>query len=122
MNQDIDAALEGWDFKAGVVQARLVQARNGRQVIQMRVDLGVLQIETGARPMEPGRTATIPISTTFGSKRGSPAVRNKRSRFPRNKRKKPTANSCSIITGAFAGWRCGITSGPSATRTTPSTS
>ena len=50
VNQDIDAALEGWDFKAGVVQARLVQARDGRQVIQMRVDLGVLQIEAGCRP------------------------------------------------------------------------
>jgi len=50
MNQDIDAALQGWEFKPGVVQARLVQARNGRQVIQMRVDLGVLQIETTGRP------------------------------------------------------------------------
>lgn len=50
MNQDIDAALEGWEFKTGVVQARLVQARNNRQVIQMRVDLGVLQIETEGRP------------------------------------------------------------------------
>jgi hypothetical protein len=50
MNQDIDAALQGWEFKPGVVQARLVQARNGRQIIQMRVDLGVLQIETTGRP------------------------------------------------------------------------
>src|SRR5205085_4316122 len=33
-----------------MVQARMVQARNGRQVIQMRVDLGVLQIETTDRP------------------------------------------------------------------------
>jgi hypothetical protein len=50
MNQDIDGALRGWDFKAGVVQARLVQARDGRQVIQMRVDLGILQIEAADRP------------------------------------------------------------------------
>jgi hypothetical protein len=50
MNQDIDAVLRGWDFKPGVVQARLVQAQDGRQVIQMRVDLGVLQIETSGRP------------------------------------------------------------------------
>lgn len=49
-NQDIDTALQGWEFKPGVVQARLVQARDGRQVIQMRVDLGVLQIETAGRP------------------------------------------------------------------------
>jgi hypothetical protein len=50
MSQDIDAALQGWEFKPGVVQARLVQARDGRQVIQMRVDLGLLQIETTERP------------------------------------------------------------------------
>jgi UvrB/UvrC motif-containing protein len=50
VRQDIDKALEGWEYKPGVVQARLVQAGNGRQVIQMRVDLGILQIETGSRP------------------------------------------------------------------------
>jgi hypothetical protein len=50
VNQDIDAALRGWDYKPGVVQARLVQAEDGRQVIQMRVDLGVLQIEPAGRP------------------------------------------------------------------------
>jgi hypothetical protein len=50
MSQDIDAPLKGWDFKPGVVQARLVQAADGRQVIQMRVDLGILQIETSGRP------------------------------------------------------------------------
>jgi hypothetical protein len=50
MSQDIDAALRGWKFKPGVVQARLVQADKDRQVIQMRVDLGILQLETQDRP------------------------------------------------------------------------
>jgi hypothetical protein len=50
MYHDIDAALEGWDYKPGVVQARLVQARGGRQVIQLRVDLGIFQLETSGRP------------------------------------------------------------------------
>src|SRR5205823_8093252 len=50
MSQDIDTALQGWEFKPGIVQARLVQAANGRQVIQMRIDLGMLQIETSDRP------------------------------------------------------------------------
>lgn len=49
-HEDIDDALQGWDYKPGVVQARLVQARGGRQVIQLRVDLGLLQIETTGRP------------------------------------------------------------------------
>jgi len=50
VNQDIDYILRGWNYKPGVVQARLVQARDGRQVIQMRVDLGVLQLESQGRP------------------------------------------------------------------------
>lgn len=50
MNHDIDSALEGWEYKLGMVQARLVQGQDGRQVIQMRVDLGILQIETTDRP------------------------------------------------------------------------
>ena len=50
MNPDIDAALRGWAFKPGVLQARFVRAGNGRQVIQMRVDLGLLQLETAGRP------------------------------------------------------------------------
>ena len=50
MRQDIDYVLEGWEFKPGMVQARLVQAGGGRQVIQMRIDLGALQLETHGRP------------------------------------------------------------------------
>jgi hypothetical protein len=50
VNQDIDIVLAGWEYKPGVVQARMVQARNGRQVIQMRVDLGILQMESAGRP------------------------------------------------------------------------
>jgi hypothetical protein len=50
MNQDIDAALQGWEYKPGVVQARLVQAGENRQVLQLRVDLGLLQMEASGRP------------------------------------------------------------------------
>lgn len=50
MYHDIDAALQGWEFKPGVVQARLVEAGDGRHVIQLRVDLGILQLETEGRP------------------------------------------------------------------------
>lgn len=50
MKQDIDSILETWKYQPGVAQARLVQARDGRQVIQLRIDLGVLQLETGGRP------------------------------------------------------------------------
>jgi hypothetical protein len=50
VSHDIDAALRGWEYRAGGPQARLTKAADGRQVIQMRVDLGVLQMETTGRP------------------------------------------------------------------------
>ena len=48
--RDIDTVLKGWDFRPGEVIARLVKTRNGREVIQMRVDMGLLQLETDLRP------------------------------------------------------------------------
>jgi hypothetical protein len=50
VNRHIDQALEGWDFEPGVVQARLVHGGDQRQLIQMRVDLGILQMEVQGRP------------------------------------------------------------------------
>jgi hypothetical protein len=50
MGQDIDHALRGWDYKPSLVQARLVDTQDGRQVLQMRVDLGILQMELTGRP------------------------------------------------------------------------
>lgn len=50
MRQDIDLILNDWEYKPNIVQARLVEARDGRQVIQMRIDLGVLQLEITERP------------------------------------------------------------------------
>jgi hypothetical protein len=48
--RDIDQAMAGWDVKPGFVQARIVEATDGRKVLQMRVDLGVLQMELENRP------------------------------------------------------------------------
>ncbi|MCI0460050.1 MAG: UvrB/UvrC motif-containing protein [Gemmataceae bacterium] len=50
MSKHIDDALRGWDHDADTVQARLVKGSDGRAVIQMRVELGVLQLETTGRP------------------------------------------------------------------------
>jgi hypothetical protein len=49
-SQDIDRLLRGWPFQPGVISARLVKATNGREVLQMRIELGVLQMETVNRP------------------------------------------------------------------------
>lgn len=50
MSKHIDAAMFGWDYESGSVQARLLQGADGRQIIQMRVDLGILQMEQEGRP------------------------------------------------------------------------
>jgi len=48
--RDIDTILARWPFRPGEVNVRLVKARGGRQVLQMRVDMGLLQLETDLRP------------------------------------------------------------------------
>jgi hypothetical protein len=49
-HQDIDHLLRDWPYEPGEVMARLVKAGDGREVIQMRVDLGILQLEVEGRP------------------------------------------------------------------------
>jgi len=48
--QDIDSVLEDWDYIPGEVKARRVTARDGRELLQMRVDMGLLQMEIELRP------------------------------------------------------------------------
>jgi len=48
--RDIDSILRGWAFRPDVVRARMIRARDGRHVLQMRIDLGVLQMEILGRP------------------------------------------------------------------------
>ncbi len=47
---DIDLILHQWPFKPGVIAARLVRADDNREVIQMRIEMGLLQMETTGRP------------------------------------------------------------------------
>ncbi|MFN7290949.1 MAG: UvrB/UvrC motif-containing protein, partial [Pirellula sp.] len=48
--QGLDAILKNWHFDPHSLSVRLVKGEVGRDVIQMRVDLGVLQMETNGRP------------------------------------------------------------------------
>lgn len=52
MRRDMDDALSGWPYEPepGAIIAREVRARDGRTVVQVRVELGVLQMEVGGRP------------------------------------------------------------------------
>ena len=47
---DIAAILEGWDYKPGEVVTRRVFDAAGRQKIQMRLALGLIQMEVDGRP------------------------------------------------------------------------
>ncbi len=46
----LDGILQNWEFDPHSLSVRLVKGEDGRDVIQMRVDLGVLQMETQGRP------------------------------------------------------------------------
>ncbi len=50
MNPDLTELLRQWPYHRGRVSARIVTAEDGRQVVQMRVDLGILQMEISGRP------------------------------------------------------------------------
>jgi DNA-binding transcriptional MerR regulator len=50
MSKDISKILEGWEFQPDEVLVRIVLGDDGRERLQLRVDLGVLQMETEGRP------------------------------------------------------------------------
>ena len=45
-----DDLLSDWSFDPATLNVRLVKGKDGRDVIQMRVDMGLLQLETTGRP------------------------------------------------------------------------
>ncbi len=47
---DIDRILKDWPYEPGEISARIVRATDGREVLQMRVEMGVLQLEVDGRP------------------------------------------------------------------------
>ncbi len=46
----LDDILADWEFNPSTLNVRLTKGQDGRDVIQMRVDLGVMQLETTGRP------------------------------------------------------------------------
>jgi hypothetical protein len=50
VSQDITSILAGWDFNSEEIQVRLITGDDGTRKIQMRIDLGLLQMELTGRP------------------------------------------------------------------------
>jgi hypothetical protein len=46
----IDAILKDWEFVPGEISARIARGADAREVLQMRIDLGLLQLEVTGRP------------------------------------------------------------------------
>lgn len=59
-SMDISTALRGWEFQSGQVNVRLIRGDDGKPKIQLRLDLGLLQMELTGRPdgKRPHRYAT----------------------------------------------------------------
>jgi hypothetical protein len=47
---NIDKILRDWPYEPHSVSVRLVQGRDGRDLIQMRIEMGLLQLEVAGRP------------------------------------------------------------------------
>ena len=69
MRRDLDDVIQGWPYdpEPGEHLAREVRARDGRMVLQVRIELGVLQLEVERAPRRAcARMALSPISITCG--------------------------------------------------------
>ncbi len=50
MSKDISKTLEGWDFDPEQISVRIVPGDDGSEKIQLRLDLGLLQMDFDGRP------------------------------------------------------------------------
>ena len=65
---DISAALRGWNFQPGQVNVRLIRGNDGKPKLQLRLDLGLLQMELNGRP-DGKRPHRSPTELDFHSRR-----------------------------------------------------
>lgn len=49
-SEDLRPILSGWPFEPGQITVRIIRGRDGKQKVQMRLDLGLLQMELDGRP------------------------------------------------------------------------
>lgn len=50
MSKDLTQLLQDWPYEPGQINVRLVEADDGRPLVQLRLDLGMLQMEMSGRP------------------------------------------------------------------------
>ena len=50
LSQDIEGILDGWEYEPDGLQVRIITGDDGTKKIQMRIDLGLIQMELDGRP------------------------------------------------------------------------
>lgn len=50
MSDDISRILQEWPYESGQLSVRLIEGQDGRPKVQLRLDLGMLQMEVEGRP------------------------------------------------------------------------
>jgi hypothetical protein len=65
---DITQALRGWAFEPGQVNVRLIRGNDGKPKLQLRLDLGLLQMELDGRP-DGKRPHRAPTELAFHKKK-----------------------------------------------------
>ena len=49
MTLDLDELTAGWDCPAGELRARVVHGQDGDELLQLRIDLGLMQMQVSGR-------------------------------------------------------------------------
>ena len=50
MTKDLNSIYDGWKYDSSSISARWIKGDDGRAKVQLRLDLGLLQMEADARP------------------------------------------------------------------------
>ncbi len=50
MSLDLNTLLNDWEHESGAIKVRKVPGLDGREKLQLRIDLGLLQMEMTGRP------------------------------------------------------------------------
>ena len=72
-NDDISNILKGWVYEQGKLNVRIVEANDGRELIQLRIELGMIQMEIEGRPdglLQDGFTSLLTLCKEQGVQDG----------------------------------------------------
>ena len=72
MSLDLNTLLKDWPHESGAIKVRKILGLDGNEKLQLRIDLGVLQMEIPAGRTATGRTTANRCSTIISAVRPAP--------------------------------------------------